>query len=55
MHDLDPNLGLPLWRSLVSYFRQHRPLVQAEQRLPAPPPQRIAAGSSRRTPMKERT
>jgi heme-degrading monooxygenase HmoA len=32
--DLDPNLGLPLWRALVEYFRRHPPLVQADQRLP---------------------
>jgi hypothetical protein len=26
-HDLDPNYFLPLWRSLVSYFRRYQPLV----------------------------
>lgn len=30
MNDLDPNFLLPLWQSLVSYFRHYRPLVQAE-------------------------
>lgn len=29
--DLDPNFGLPLWRSIVRYFRAFPPVVQAPQ------------------------
>ena len=32
--DLDPNFFLPLWRALVAYFRNYKPLVQASQNLP---------------------
>ena len=55
MHDLDPNYSLPLWRSVVSYFRHYRPLVQAEQSFPATQPlrARTAAGAGPRKPMKE--
>ena len=30
--DLDPNFALPLWTSLVRYFRAYPPLVQSLQR-----------------------
>ena len=57
MHDLDPNYSLPLWRSVVSYFRHFRPLVQADQSLPIaqPAPSKTAAGAGSRRPMKEST
>jgi len=51
MHDLDPNYSLPLWRSVVSYFRHYRPLVQADQSLPVAT--RPVAGAGQRKPMKE--
>ena len=33
MNDLDPNYLLPLWWTVITYFRRYRPLVQAEQQL----------------------
>lgn len=52
MQDLDPNYFLPLWRGVVDYFSHYRPLIQADQRLPAPP-RTNTAGAGPRRPMKE--
>jgi hypothetical protein len=55
MRDLDPNYALPLWQSLVSYFRRYRPLVQADHTLPMPPRSKCSAGAGPHRPLKERT
>ncbi|HSN18099.1 MAG TPA: hypothetical protein VLV87_07800 [Gammaproteobacteria bacterium] len=36
--DLDPNFFLPLWQTLVRYFRAYPPLAQAPQQLESPAP-----------------
>ena len=51
--DLDPNYGLPLWQSLVRYFRAFPPLVQAPQqparrRTPSRAPKLVRVGDTSR-------